>query len=94
MDYRQFCAHVQEHYQPAHPELYTLDDAIVVPELVQGEFTSGNVVAELEKIISDGEPRSRMLQQLAGIRSRLKGEAGMDAPAKAAEMILQRIGSQ
>ena len=33
----------------------------IVPELVQHEFTAENVVAELHKIIPDGEPRTRMI---------------------------------
>src|SRR2546425_10600108 len=44
----------------------------VVPELVQHEFTAGNVVAELRKIIPDGDPRTRMLQGLASVKAKLK----------------------
>src|SRR5215475_6499108 len=37
----------------------------IVPELVQHDFTAENVVAELNKILPDGAPRTRMVQGLA-----------------------------
>jgi lipid-A-disaccharide synthase len=65
----------------------------VVPELVQHKFTVENVVTELNKIIPDGEPRTRMMQQLAAVKSRLKqGSGGGDHPSEtAAEIILKMI---
>lgn len=62
----------------------------IVPELVQGEFTSGNVVAELRRIIPDGDPRTRMLQGLARVKAKLRkpGEDGRSAAERAAEVIL------
>jgi lipid-A-disaccharide synthase len=64
----------------------------VVPELVQSEFTAANIVAELGKIIPDGEPRTRMIQQLAGVKARLKQGSGNAPPAEtAAEVILKAI---
>ena len=64
----------------------------VVPELVQSEFTAANIVAELGKIIPDGEPRTRMIQQLAGVKARLKQGSGNAPPAEtAAEVILELI---
>ncbi|MGC2247935.1 MAG: lipid-A-disaccharide synthase [Terriglobales bacterium] len=64
----------------------------VVPELVQSKFTAANIVAELEKIIPDGEPRARMIGQLARVKARLKRDSGQ-APAaeRAAEVILEMI---
>jgi lipid-A-disaccharide synthase len=63
----------------------------VVPELVQSKFTSDNIVAELGKIIPDGEARTRMIQQLAAVKTRLKQASGEAPPAeKAAELILGR----
>jgi len=64
----------------------------IVPELVQGDFTAANVVAELHKIIPDGEPRTRMLQALAAVKGRLKKpDRGEHAADRAAEMILQML---
>lgn len=54
----------------------------IVPELVQQKFTAENVVAELNRIIPDGEPRSRMLRRLAEVKATLKkggGERGHPA---------------
>ena len=65
----------------------------VVPELVQHEFTAGNVVAELRKIIPDGEPRTRMLQGLASVKAKLKkpDQNGGNASERAAEVILRML---
>ena len=62
----------------------------VVPELVQHEFTAGNIFAELRKIIPDGDPRTRMLQGLASVKARLKkpDQNGGNASERAAEVIL------
>jgi lipid-A-disaccharide synthase len=62
----------------------------VVPELVQNKFTADNIVAELEKIIPDGEPRTNMITKLARVKASLKHESGQ-APAaeRAAEIILE-----
>jgi lipid-A-disaccharide synthase len=64
----------------------------VVPELVQSKFTADNIVAELEKIIPDGEPRTRMIKQLAGVKASLGHESGQ-APAaeRAAGIILEAV---
>ncbi len=43
----------------------------VVPELVQHDFTAENIVRELNKIIPDGEPRTRMIQGLAAVKAKL-----------------------
>ena len=66
----------------------------VVPELVQHKFTAENIVAELNKVIPDGEARTRMIERLTTVKSKLKrgSEAG-GAPAEtAAEIILKEIG--
>ena len=67
----------------------------VVPELVQQDFTADKVVAELARIIPDGEPRTRMLVGLATIKQKLKagGDSSGQRPAdKAAEIILRMLG--
>jgi lipid-A-disaccharide synthase len=62
----------------------------VVPELVQRKFTVENIVAEMNKIIPDGEPRARMVQGLAAVKTRLQGSGGGAHPSEtAAEVILK-----
>jgi lipid-A-disaccharide synthase len=65
----------------------------VVPELVQHDFTAGNVVARLKEILPDGPPRNWMLKGLAGVKARLRApqaaSEGAQHPAdRAAEIIL------
>jgi lipid-A-disaccharide synthase len=65
----------------------------VVPELVQSKFTADNIVAELGKIIPDGEPRRTMLRELASVRTKLRKPDGNGLPAeRAAEVILGMLG--
>ena len=61
----------------------------VVPELVQHDFTAKNVVARSKEILPDGPARSRMLDGLARVKSRLRspGETGHPAD-RAAKIIL------
>jgi lipid-A-disaccharide synthase len=65
----------------------------VVPELVQHKFTAENVVTELNKIIPDGEPRARMIERLAAVKTRLQQGSGSNAhpSERAAEIILKEI---
>ncbi|MFY9903841.1 MAG: lipid-A-disaccharide synthase [Terriglobales bacterium] len=64
----------------------------VVPELVQHKFTAENIVAEMKKIIADGEPRSRMIERLAMVKARLSQMDGGAHPSeRAAEIILGMI---
>ena len=65
----------------------------VVPELVQHKFTVDNVVTELNKIIPDGGPRTRMIERLATVKARLKcGSGAAKHPSEtAAEIILGEI---
>ncbi len=62
----------------------------IVPEMVQQDFTAANIVFELRKIIPDGEPRTRMLHGLAGVKAKLKkpDQSGGSAADRAAEIIL------
>jgi lipid-A-disaccharide synthase len=60
----------------------------VVPELVQQDFTPERVLAELNKILPDGQPREEMLRGLRWVRAQLKGPAGaVSAPARAAAAV-------
>jgi lipid-A-disaccharide synthase len=65
----------------------------VVPELVQHEFTAENIVAEINKVILDGPPRTKMIQGLAAVKTKLKlSEKDDRTPAdRAAEAILQLL---
>lgn len=64
----------------------------VVPELVQHKFTAENIVRELGKIIPEGEPRTRMMQRLVGVKASLKGGMSDGHPSeRAAEIILEML---
>jgi len=66
----------------------------VVPELVQHKFTVESIVAEMNKIIPDGERRTRMIERLAAVKARLKQGSGGAHPAEtAAEIIMKEIGA-
>ena len=61
----------------------------IVPELVQRRFTADNVVAELDRVIPDGDARQKMIQGLKSVREKLKRPDSAHRPAdRAAEMIL------
>jgi len=66
----------------------------VVPELVQHKFTVENVVAEMNKIIPDGQPRAGMIERLAAVKARLQhGTGDCTHPSEtAAAIILKEIG--
>jgi lipid-A-disaccharide synthase len=64
----------------------------IVPELVQYKFTAENIVAEINKIITDGEVRTRMIERLAAVKARLKPVSRDQHPSEAAaEIILGMI---
>lgn len=63
----------------------------VVPELVQDKFTVGNITSEMEKIVPDGEPRTRMIERLSSVRARLRHANGAVHPAEAAAEIILRM---
>ncbi len=66
----------------------------VVPELVQHKFTAQNVVTEMNKIIPDGELRTRMIERLRAVKAKLKdGSGGAHPSDRAAEIILRLFGS-
>jgi lipid-A-disaccharide synthase len=65
----------------------------IVPELVQRDFTTENVVGRLNEILPDGPPRERMLNGLARVKARLRAPrngdtAGLHPADGAAEIIL------
>jgi lipid-A-disaccharide synthase len=62
----------------------------VVPELVQRKFTVENIVAELNRIIPDGESRTHMIERLAMVKAKLnRGSSGAPPAETAAEIILK-----
>ena len=66
-----------------------------VAELVQRDFTAVKVAEELGKLIPQGPDRSRVIEALAAIRSKLQAGsvAGMTASDRAAEAVLQAMSS-
>src|SRR5437588_4357453 len=65
----------------------------VVPELVQDRFTAENVVIELQKIVPDGVDRRTMIEKLAEVKSRLRGEQRdhLHPAGRAAEAVLELV---
>jgi lipid-A-disaccharide synthase len=65
----------------------------VVPELVQQDFTSANITADLNEILPDGAARDLMLRGLAGVRARLRGHSLAHLPAaeRAANSIFELL---
>jgi lipid-A-disaccharide synthase len=68
----------------------------IVPELVQRDFTTENLVGRLNEILPDGPPRERMLNGLARVKARLRaprnGDTAGSPPAdRAAEIILSLL---
>ena len=69
----------------------------VVPELVQNDFTAENVAARVREILPGGPARRQMLEGLAGVRARLRSQAGavaQPAAERAAEVILARLAGK
>jgi lipid-A-disaccharide synthase len=62
----------------------------IVPELVQYDFTAGNVVARLNEIILEGPARQKMIAGLQGVKDRLGGavEGDLHPVDRAAEAVL------
>ena len=59
----------------------------VVPELVQDDFTAENVVAELRKIVPDGPDRFSLLEGLASVKARLRGNRVVPAAETAGAIV-------
>ena len=65
---------------------------LVVPELIQSDFTPEKVAAKLGEILTEGPAREKMKGALAGVRARLRpaGETG-SAADRAAEAVLHAL---
>jgi len=55
----------------------------LVPELLQGNFTAGNVASALTPLLVDGPERDRQIFGLREVRRRLVPEEGEEGPARA-----------
>lgn len=64
----------------------------VVPELVQQDFTPENILAELHKVLPDGEARTKMLAGLGSVKAKLKKPHGKKPAEEAAEIIIGMVG--
>jgi lipid-A-disaccharide synthase len=65
---------------------------LVVPELIQSDFCSANVVSHLRRLLHDEDARRRMRQDLGEVRSLLQVSAGEEtAIAHAARITTQLI---
>jgi lipid-A-disaccharide synthase len=67
-------------------------DRPVVKELIQDEMNVKNIVAELKKLVSDNETKSRLQKEYAELRDILS--QGGNASQKAAESIVQFVKNQ
>jgi lipid-A-disaccharide synthase len=64
----------------------------IVPELVQGDFTPERVAAEVNRIISDGDARDKMLRGLRRVRNLLRGDRQEAHPAdQAAQAVISLL---
>ncbi len=65
----------------------------VIREFVQRDFSAKNVAGEIAELLPDNEKRTRMLQDLATVRDRLRpaGSADEPAPDRAARAILKSV---
>ena len=62
----------------------------VVPELIQKNFTPGNVAARLREILPEGPVREKMERDLAQVRARLRsGDDPRSAAERAADAVLR-----
>ncbi len=61
----------------------------VVPELIQNEFTTENIIRALKPLLADGAPRTKMIEELAAIRSALHVQASGTAIDRVATWVLQ-----
>ncbi len=72
---------------------------LVVPELIQADFTAANIVRQIELLLPDGPPRESMMKELARIRGFLTpGESGSGdevetAISRVASITIRQIGN-
>ncbi len=67
----------------------------VVPELIQGEFTAGKIVQQLEALLPDGEARQSMMKELVRIQGLLRSrKTGPGAIGRVAEVALELLDAR
>ncbi len=69
----------------------------VVPELIQADFTAGNILRELKRLLPDGPPRQSMKEELARIRGLLQPKSkisGVGAIERVADITLDFIDAR
>jgi lipid-A-disaccharide synthase len=67
-------------------------DREVVRELIQGELTVDAMSLELEKLLRDGQDRSRMLNDLEALKTKLGGPGASAKVASAVWISLRQAG--
>jgi lipid-A-disaccharide synthase len=66
----------------------------LVPELIQHDFTAGNIVQHIEPLLSDGPARQSMMQGLEDVRRILAAGAGsQSAIRRVASVTLELMGA-
>jgi len=63
----------------------------VVPELVQADFTTENVIKRLNEIIPEGTPRDEMLEGLARVKAKMRSPDSRHPADQAADVVLQEL---
>jgi lipid-A-disaccharide synthase len=68
----------------------------VVPELIQHDFTAGNIVQQLARLLPDGPVRESMKMELGAIQTALRAPAaahgaGLGAIARVAEIVVEEL---
>ena len=72
---------------------------LVVPELIQADFTAANIVRQIELLLPDGPLRESMMKELARFRGLLTpGESGLGdgaetAISRVAGITIRQIGN-
>ncbi|HTX77319.1 MAG TPA: lipid-A-disaccharide synthase [Terracidiphilus sp.] len=71
---------------------------LVIPELIQNDFTASNIVRQLQPLLPDGPPRQSMMKELAMLRGMLRARTQSAAQppagaiARVAEVVLELLG--
>jgi lipid-A-disaccharide synthase len=65
----------------------------IVPELIQQQFTAGNVASALRMLLDDTPERSRMIADLAEVRGKLLTPVSSSSIAQVADAVLTLLSS-
>jgi lipid-A-disaccharide synthase len=64
----------------------------IVPELINTRFTAANVAAALDPLLIDGEPRERMIADLAEVSRRLRPVSGSSSIRRVCDAVDALLG--